>query len=121
MRNDTIKEWFVFTKRERNAAIILLCILSVVIVLPYALPAKKPEIHLDIDLQKELDAYTEQKHEDRQQIFAAADTAINDSSKHSLFYFDPNSLNEEGFIQLGLSPKTAHTIINKPCDLAALS
>lgn len=111
MQSNAWKEWFVFTKRDRNAAIILLSIISLVILLPYLLPAKKLNISIDKDLQQQLDQYQQSNH--NQPVYTATtDTTINDTSKATLFFFDPNTLNEEGFTKLGLSQKTIHTLIN---------
>lgn len=114
MQNNTWKEWFLFTKRDRNAAIILLSILTLVILLPYLFPAKKLEISIDKNLQQQLDEYKQENSSSQNQssYIAAVDTTVNDTTKKELFFFDPNTLNEEGFIKLGLPQKTIHTLIN---------
>ena len=115
MKENSWKEWFIFTRRDRNAAIILLSILAVTIALPYLLPGKKLQIHIDAALQAELDKYKQENPQQNNQQFYAAnyiDTTINDTAKHELFYFDPNTLDEDGFTKLGLTPKTIHTLIN---------
>jgi len=111
----TLKQWLVFSKRDRTASVILLLLISVIIVLPYFFTARKTEIHIDKTLQAELDQYLlNNPRENNQPVYASSkkDTAITDTIKQELFYFDPNTLSEEGFVKLGLSPKTAHTIIN---------
>lgn len=114
MQKNHWKEWFAFTKRDRNAAIILLSVTGLIILLPYFLPAKKLEIHIDKDLQQELEAYrTDHPLANSTSAYVAkSDTAINDTIKKGLFFFDPNTLSEEGFIKLGLPQKTVHTLIN---------
>ena len=115
MHKTHLKEWFVFTKGDRNAAVILLLVLTTVIILPYFFTAKKTEIHLDTALQAELDAYLlNNSRQNKQPYYAATpvDTSGTDTIKHELFFFDPNTLSEQGFVKLGLPPKTAHTIIN---------
>ncbi len=114
MQKNHWKEWFAFTKRDRNAAIILLSVTGLIILLPYFLPAKKLEIHIDKDLQRELDAYrTDHRLAGNTSVYVAkSDTAINDTIKKELFFFDPNTLSEEGFIKLGLPQKAVHTLIN---------
>jgi competence ComEA-like helix-hairpin-helix protein len=114
MQKNHWKEWFVFTKRDRNAATILLAVTGLIILLPYFLPAKKLEIHIDKDLQQELDAYrTDHPLANNTSVnIATKDTAINDTIKKELFFFDPNTLSEEGFLKLGLPQKTVHTLIN---------
>jgi competence protein ComEA len=115
MHKTHLKDWLVFTKSDRNAAVILLSVLTVVVILPYFLTAKKTEIHIDKALQAELDAYLLNNPQQNSQPYytaAPADTSVKDTIKHELFFFDPNTLSEEGFIKLGLPQKTAHTIIN---------
>lgn len=111
MKKNPLKEWFIFTRRDRNAAFILLALLVIIIILPCFLPSKELNIHVNTALQAELDRY---KQLNIQPLYATSyvDTAGTDSIQVKLFYFDPNTLSEEGFIKLGLSPKTAHTIIN---------
>lgn len=113
MNKSNLKEWFVFTRRDRNAAFVLLLITGLIIVLPYLVPAKKMEIHVDKELQAELDQYRQQQPNSFSSFnYAATDTSIHDTIKHALFVFDPNTLNEEGLIKLGLSQKVTHTLIN---------
>jgi competence protein ComEA len=114
MQNNAWKEWFVFTKRDRNATIILLSIISLVIILPYLVPAKKLEINIDKNLQQQLDAYKQEypSYKTQSSFVSAINTVVNDTAKKALFYFDPNTLNEEGFVKLGLPQKTIHTLIN---------
>ena len=114
MQNTAWKEWFVFNKRDRNAAIILLSIITLVILLPYLVPAKKLEINIDENMQHQLDAYKQDFPSSKTQssFVAVPDTIVNDTIKKELFYFDPNTLSEEGFAKLGLPQKTIHTLIN---------
>ncbi len=115
MEKNSWKEWLMFTRRDRNAAIILLLIIAITMALPYVLPGKKLEIHIDAALQAELDKYKqENQQQNNKQLYTASyiDTAINDTVEHKLFYFDPNTLDEDGFTKLGLAPKTIHTLIS---------
>ncbi len=108
-----IKDYFSFSKRERNAIVIVIMLLGGFILLPNLFSAKKaPEVISD-ELKKEL-AQTKptsrpQEDDDHgwQTPFAAAE-----KKQVKLFVFDPNTLNEEGFITLGLPERTARTIIN---------
>ncbi len=115
MHKTLLKQWLVFSKRDRNASVILLLLIAIIIVLPYFFAAQKTEIHIDAALQAELDQYLlNNPHQNNQPVYASSisDTAITDTIKQKLFYFDPNTLSEEGFVKLGVPPKTAHTIIN---------
>jgi len=114
MYKNSWKEWFLFTRRDRNAVTILLLIIGLLIALPYLVPAKRSQIHIDKALQEELDQYLQEhpRASDQVTYIAARDTAVQDTIKHELSFFDPNTLSEAGFLQLGLSQKVVHTLIN---------
>lgn len=112
MQRNGWKQWFLFSKRERNAVIILLCALALVIILPYFVPAKKLNIHVDEKLQAELDSYRIEHPGNQSYYTNRVDTTTYDSAKKELFYFDPNTLDEEGFAKLGLPQKTIRILIN---------
>ena len=50
------KDYFTFSKKERNAVFILLFILAVIIALPLFIPPKKLDIKIDTKLQQQLDS-----------------------------------------------------------------
>jgi len=114
MNKNTWKEWFIFTRRDRNAATILLILIALLFILPYFLPSKKIEIHIDEALQKELIQFNNDHSQTNSPSYftAVRDTVIQDTVKSELFVFDPNTLDKDGFIKLGLSQKTANTLIN---------
>jgi competence protein ComEA len=109
------KDYFTFSKKERNAVFILMFVLAVIIALPLFVPPKKLQISIDENLQQQLDKYSQQHP---QYSYAAydsvpsADTINQKNISVKLFQFDPNTLDEQGFKQLGLSDKVVHTIIN---------
>lgn len=117
MVKSTWKEYLIFSKKERNAVFILLLITAVVIVLPYFIPPRKLEISIDENLQQQLDAY-QQQHPEHNSGYINYDSIPSSDSIHKnnvskkLFQFDPNTLNEDGFRELGLTDKVIHTIIN---------
>src|ERR1700759_4138372 len=99
MQKNSWKEWFIFTKRERRAVIILLSLISLLVILPYVVPAKKLEIHMDKDLQAELDQYRQEHQPSNSQHLynhSVSDTTVSDTSRTELFFFDPNTLSEDG-------------------------
>lgn len=114
MNKNRLKDWFAFSKRERRAVIVLLCLLGFIMVLPYFVPAKKINIHIDKKLQAELDQYKTEhpQNNDRSNFINVSDTTVTDTTVKTVFYFDPNTLDEDGFIKLGLNQKTIHTLIN---------
>ena len=115
MQKNLWKDYFTFSKRERNGVFILLAILCVLVALPYLVPAKKLQISIDENLQQQLEDY-QQKHPSNNNYYVK-DVAPQDSTPTTkittqLFAFDPNTLDENGFKKLGLSDKVIHTIIN---------
>jgi competence ComEA-like helix-hairpin-helix protein len=114
MNRSHLRDWFIFTKKDRRAVIVLVCLIGIVVVLPYFVPARKTEIHIDKELQAELDEYkTKQlQKNDRSNFISVRDTTAKDTSEKKVFYFDPNTLDVDGFTKLGLDQKVIHTIIN---------
>jgi competence protein ComEA len=114
MHKTHLKDWFVFSKRERRAVTVLLCLLGLVMVLPYFVPDKKTNIHIDKELQAELDQYKTEHPQNNNQVkfINVSDTTVEDTVTKTVFYFDPNTLDEDGFAKLGLNQKTIHTLIN---------
>ncbi len=108
------KDYFTFSKKERNAVFILLFILAVIIALPLFVPAKKLDIKIDTKLQQQLDSLqrTRSQYKNNYDSVPASDTINQKNTSIKLFQFDPNTLDEQGFKQLGLSDKVVHTIIN---------
>jgi DNA uptake protein ComE-like DNA-binding protein len=112
---NTWKDYFIFTRRDRNAAFILLGIMAALIILPYFIPAKKSDIHVDKELQRELDNLMQENpaHNETKNYYAAnTDTSVHDTIQKKLFFFDPNTLEEAGWLRLGLPPKVVHTLMN---------
>ena len=105
------KDYFTFSKKERNAVFILLTILAVTIVVPYFIPEKKLRITIDEDLQQQLDQYLAKRSS-----VAIRDSVVDSVAaverSSALFEFDPNTLSKEGFKKLGLSDKVIQTIFN---------
>lgn len=108
------KDYFTFSKKERNAVFILLFILAVIIMLPLFFPAKKLSITIDEKLQQQLDSLQLRRSQYVSYVdsIPSSDTTHQKNIQVKLFQFDPNTLNEQGFKQLGLNDKVIHTIIN---------
>jgi competence ComEA-like helix-hairpin-helix protein len=83
--------------------------------LPLFFPAKKLSITIDEKLQQQLDSLQQKRSIS---TISYIDTIPSSDSGNlktppvTLFQFDPNTLNEQGFKQLGLNDKVIHTIIN---------
>lgn len=90
-------------RRERSGLLTLTILFTVAFGLRAIVPQTKP-VPDDVDL---LTFYVEQDE-------AKSDkTAIQqESTKENFFAFDPNTLDAEGFVQLGLSEKQAKTVLN---------
>ena len=109
------KDYFSFSKKERIGVTILCFIIIVFVILPYFFSQnfKKPVV--DQQLRSQLAALQNVSTKDTEgnNKNSRTDTTIKDTkSKLYLFYFDPNSLDENGLKKLGISDKTIHTIIN---------
>ncbi len=109
------KDYLIFSKKERTAVFILMGILAVMIALPLFIPPKKLQISLDENLQRQLDKYAQQNP---RYSYVAYDSVPNSDTINQknvsikLFQFDPNTLDEQAFKQLGLNDKVVHTLIN---------
>jgi competence ComEA-like helix-hairpin-helix protein len=109
------KDYFTFSKKERNAVCIVLFILAIVIMLPLFFPAKKLSITIDEKLQQQLDSLQQKRSISNVSYIdtiPSSDSGNLKTSPVTLFPFDPNTLDEQGFKQLGLSDKVVRTIIN---------
>jgi competence ComEA-like helix-hairpin-helix protein len=108
------KDYFTFSKKERNAVFIVLLILAIIIMLPLFFPAKRLSITIDEKLQQQLDSLQMQRKQYVSYIdsIPVSDSGKLKSSSVKLFQFDPNTLEEQRFKQLGLSDKVIRTIMN---------
>lgn len=107
-----IRDYFYFSKRERNALILVLLITGGFYSWPYFYTVKRDPPLTDVELL----AVVKQLQEDdrgrdnHSSSATSSSFAINEPVK--MFVFDPNTLDEDGFVRLGLPPRTARTIIN---------
>lgn len=103
------KAYFSFSKKERIGILSML----VLIVIAWFLPAFFSSGELDVEeltiLQTDVDSFLVNQHiaEDRIET-----TPVTDESPIAYFYFDPNTLNRDGWQQLGLTDRTITTIDN---------
>jgi len=109
-----LKDYLSFSKRERNAIMLVIVLLTGFIFLPDFFAAKKAPAAISDDVKQSLSSARssenqQKKDEDEswQTPFAAAE-----KRKVQLFTFDPNTVDEEGLVTLGLPERTARTIIN---------
>lgn len=106
-----MKDYFSFSKRERNAFIALLVLVLAFLYLPELYPGKKTDPKITAELTGSIRkpaADTTSDDNNWQPIFEE----VEDRVPARLFTFDPNTLDEAGFIMLGLPQRTARTIVN---------
>lgn len=106
MKTQTWKEYLYFSRKERIALVVLLIITAVFWLLPrLAKPdGLPPQLGQVVFLQPSGDSvvlYT-----------ASADKQLMAIKEPAQFFFNPNTLEQAGWLQLGLSEKVAHTIIH---------
>ena len=121
MGKGTWKEYFAFSKKQRNAVIILLVIAVISIVLPYLFSPQFRRPFVNQELQQQLDALqktnqgdtglvAENITEENEPAFADVSTSQTSRGIHP-FGFDPNILNAADFQQLGLNENAVQSII----------
>ncbi len=120
MKKGTWKDYFSFSKKERIAVVILLIIIAVFIALPYFFSPSFKKPAEDVKLEQQLNAmqpkntakkfYADSNNYNAATPFVSADETEN--IKAELFYFDPNTLDADGWKRLGVKDKTVQTILN---------
>lgn len=117
-----IKQYFAFSKRDAIAAIIIVLLFSSFIVIPQFFSYKKEKKVADQVVVSQIAALQKQK-EDKSYYKRNnsnddnwEQTSFNSSNTNkvvgSLFQFDPNTLDANGWQKLGLRDKTINTILN---------
>lgn len=129
-----IKAFFSFTRREQYGFVVLFALIFIVIVLNFfigKIPPEPPDEALMAAWNEEVVRFEQTqiaaaKQEDslkqayryRQENLVKERSQRNFSNQHygreqtKLFYFDPNILALEGFVELGFSQKQAQVILN---------
>lgn len=104
-----VKDYFSFSKRERRAFIALVVLIVLFILLPELYHPRRPApviTSIGATLNKDSLSSTASTEDEWQ---PGPEPSLPQPA--TLFYFDPNTLDEAGFIKLGLPPRTARTII----------
>ena len=124
--NKIKKEYFIFSRKERNASIILIVIIAGAIVFPPVenLLASKSEtadyssMHnyfdsirkTEVNLNEQENNYSESEYQKfNNETFYKPE---NETVVRQLFYFDPNKIGEEDWLRLGIKENIAKRIIN---------
>lgn len=108
------KEYLIFSKKERVGITVLLVVLSLFILLPNIYKPELPAATIDTSLvslfaskpSTEKAAYADNEKDE------AANTEIVDARKFKLFMFDPNTVSETQWLELGVKQRTVKTILN---------
>jgi len=106
-----LKEYFYYTRIERNGAIILLLICICLALLPSLYRLFEPTAAPQFVTSNALLAVAE-KETSPEATFVNTTEESTEKAAVKLFNFDPNTASVEQLQKLGLSPKVAHTIDN---------
>ncbi len=108
------KDYFTFSKKERMAVIILLLLIGGFIAAPYGYVVKHEAPVLNKALIDFM-ANTQGASKDSRDDYVPPSNNYAEKkilTKPILFPFDPNTIGEDGWVRLGVHPKTIHTIMN---------
>jgi DNA uptake protein ComE-like DNA-binding protein len=101
------KDFFFFSKGERNGILVLICLIGIVFVANFLLSGFGGEEVMDMSAYRtEVEAFKASL--ERDEITYSHSKEIN---RKELFYFDPNKLDSAGFVQLGISPYVVSRIL----------
>jgi competence ComEA-like helix-hairpin-helix protein len=119
---NTAKDYFTFSKKERNGIIItlVLCALITLIFNYFPLPKtnvstgafQKDLAQLKISIDTSHNTYAYQHENNDAENYRPKNYTDNNGVKAELFEFDPNTLDAEGWERLGVREKTINTIHN---------
>ncbi len=116
MKNEFLKSLFYFTKRDRNAVIILIGFIFIVMLLPTLFPKNEIKPQVDKSLQAQIDSivhYQQSSINFSNNSYKKYDNKDQSSAiKLKPFRFDPNTLSEEGWLQMGLQERTVQILMN---------
>ncbi len=114
-----LKDYFTFSKKESVIAIIILFIIAIFLLLPYYYAYKKSKEPIDTSLAKLADSILAQQENidviAEKSTYKKFENYKNDKYENrplKPFAFNPNTIDENGFLKLGLSPKLVKTILN---------
>lgn len=109
-----IYEFLYLTRQERNGLLIIMLATALISFLPKIYSAFLEKENTDFSFFiKEIESFHQAEELTKPFAFSNPKIKKSESTKPiRLFNFDPNNASKEDFIQLGLSSKTAQTIIN---------
>lgn len=109
-----LKEYFTFSKRERNGILVLLGMVLTIYILklliPYVIPLRVSSFQA---FEAEIDQAFLQMDEQRAHTRSVSENSSGKSAHPIVFTdFDPNTQTEAGWLEMGFSLRQARTIIN---------
>lgn len=109
-----IKDYLSFTKSERNGIIILISLIIIILFIPrFFVADKKPE-EVSSELYKmEIEEFLkdDRANESYENKWQEANSYDKKNSRFSPETFNPNSLDKDGWVRMGFSPKQADVIL----------
>ncbi|MEX0812426.1 MAG: helix-hairpin-helix domain-containing protein [Chitinophagales bacterium] len=112
------KDWMDFTHSERNGFILLILLLLIGIAMPYFFPYFLPKEKTDFSkIENALALLEAERKKDsleslKKELQLQKEQKTRDSLLANPFPFNPNKATFDDFVNLGLSEKVAHTILN---------
>ena len=109
-----IKDYFTFSVRDRNSAIILLVLIAFFIAFPIWYKSTKPKPVIDKVLLKEVEQLQQNNHSNKDSNYKShyQSEEVAEKIVFEPFNFDPNNVDANGWHRLGLREKTIKTILN---------
>lgn len=104
------KDYLTFTKKDRAGIYALLFLIAITILLPKLFPFFKKNIQPDPEFEQQI-AMLKAAPKDSTQFVQTDFSNFPNNSATSLFYFDPNTATFNDWKRLGISDRTATTII----------
>jgi competence protein ComEA len=118
MKKKLVEEYFTFSKKERNAVIVLVILIAGIFILPYCLPPNdsiEDDILAAVEASDSSAAFSNVTQEAVTGYYKRPTAGFNTARAPTpiqLFNFDPNNLSEDGWRKLGLKERTIQTISN---------
>jgi competence protein ComEA len=98
LNNESVRDWFGHSRRERRASLILLMIIILIIAARYAVPVQNMKVE---DLSTMLPDSGDMADTSNYEVLPA----------RTLFAFDPNSASYDTLVKLGFAEKQARTLM----------
>jgi DNA uptake protein ComE-like DNA-binding protein len=103
MQKNLWKEYLYFSRKERIALMVLLLVIGLLVILPRVITLQTPPPQPDLAAMNQLSSIAPATSYSN----TVAPVAVT-----RLFRFDPNTLDAEGLLQLGLREKVVRTLLN---------